>query len=323
MSARAAIAKWMMGAALIHSPIAPGAVAAETLAEAPYGEGAVILDDALFYAEMGADRVMRLDLTHGPTGGRAGDPAGGHPALFWSEPGCGPTSFGRLGDNLIVACHLAGKLVRLAPDGTGLADIATDAQGRRLDHPNGMASDGQGGLYITLSGIFRATAPAAGAVYHLDQTLRLIRVADGLHYANGVVVTGDRAELLVSEHLARRVLRYAIAADGELTPRGVFFDFTEGLGAAQPRASFSYPLSGPDGLARDTQGRVYICDYGAGRILVASKEGDYLGQIDLPLAFVTSLALSADGRQIFVTATADHIAPYEPGAVLRLTNPFD
>lgn len=314
MSARTAIAPWMIGAALMCDAIAARA-AAETLADALYGEGAVVFDGLLFYTEMGADRVMRLDL--------AGGQADEYPTLFWSEAGCGPASVGRLGETMIVACHLAGKLVRLALDGTRYEDIAVDAQGRRLDYPNGMTSDGRGGLYFTLSGTFRDTAPAEGAIYHLDETLRLSRVADGLHYANGLALTGDGPELLVSEHLARRVLRYAVTADGGLTPRGVFFDFTTDLDSGQNRAPFSYPLSGPDGLARDARGRIYMCDYGAGRILLSSAGGDYLGQVDLPLAFVTSVALSADGRQLFVTATADNIAPYEPGAVLRLANPFD
>ncbi len=90
--------------------------------------------------------------------------------------------------------------------------IDRDEDGRAFSNPNAAVSDGKGGIYFSSSGSFAPGARATGAVLHVDASGRVRRLAEGIHYANGVAVTPDGKILYVSEHLGRRVLAFDIAA---------------------------------------------------------------------------------------------------------------
>lgn len=295
-------------ACLIALPSLATLAAGQTPLEVPafYPEGALLHEGHVFYAEMGADRVTRLS------------PASGDTHVFWTAPGCGPTAIAPVATGFLVLCHLADKLALVTGDGRTEREVTNDAEGRTLHNPNAATPDGAGGAYFSVSGSFRAGAPAEGAVYHLSADGVLRRVVSGLHYTNGVLVRAGGQELLVSEHLARRVLRFEIATDGALSGGGVFIELPPATGPT----SFPPALIGPDGLAQDSRGRIYIADYGAGRVLATDADGGLLAAIETPLPFVTSVALSPDGQLLYVTAARDNRTPPFPGAVFQLENPL-
>ncbi len=113
---------------------------------------------AVYYAEMGADRVMRG--TARPT------------RVVWSRQGCGPTSVARGGEGtLVVLCHREerspGSRLRRR---RRVAIIDRDADGRPFMTPNASINDAKGGVYFSSSGVFSPTAPAQGAVLYLART---------------------------------------------------------------------------------------------------------------------------------------------------------
>jgi sugar lactone lactonase YvrE len=269
-----------------------------------YPEGPLADGDGFFYAEMGADRVMRWD-------GTSNRPV-------WSRPGCGPTSVAELGADLLVLCHIEAALVRISRTGVTLQVIDRDRNGWRFLTPNASISDGKGGVYLSSSGLFSPTAPAEGAVMYLDRAGTLTRLAEGIHYANGVALTADRTTLYVSEHLARRVLAYDVTADGSLTNRRVFVEL-DALDGPNPRRGWEV---GPDGLAVDRAGNVYIAEYGAGRLLIVGPDARLKATIAVPERYVTAPALSPDEARIFITAPASLRDPSEAGKVYVVANPI-
>ena len=265
--------------------------------QASYPEGPVWIDGTLYWAEMGADAVMRWP--GGPD----------RPGMFFQQEGCGPTALARYReDEILVLCHLAGKLVRLDADGRSLGEITEDAEGNPLGDPNDASPDGQGGVWFSDPGTFSAQAGGEGAIYHLAPDGTLTRHVTGLAYGNGVFVDAAHRRLLVSEHLARRVLAYPLTARGLGEPQ-VLVDFA-GLGIPRP----DFPEAGPDGLEISPDGTLWIAEYGTGRIR-AWREGEGLvGDIVLPAPFVTNIAFGPDGQAAITASFVNDRPPYA-GAV--------
>jgi sugar lactone lactonase YvrE len=65
---------------------------------------------------------------------------------------------------------------------------------------------------------------------------------------------------------------------------------------------------------------VYICQYGAGRILVTRPDGSWLRSVAVPYRYVTNVALNGKEDMLYVTAVKDpKKAPY-PGGVFEIAN---
>ena len=284
---------------LIGCALLPKAEAADSrVAEASYPEGALWHGGRLFHAEMGRDEVMVSDLSR--------------ERRFWKRKGCGPVSIAPYGKgDFIVLCHLAHAIVRVSGEGETLDVIDRDSSGARFVYPNAACADGQGGVYFSSSGTFSLDAPATGAVLHLEAGGRLQRVAEGIHYANGVGVDRVRKRLLVSAHLDRRILSYPLVGAGGLGAPSVFFDF------AVQGIAHRYALAGPDGMEVLASGDVVVAEYGEGRIHRISVDGRYLGAQGGFAPFVTDMALLPDGRAAVTATFRNDIAALPGEVVLR------
>lgn len=270
-----------------------------------YPEGPVVIGTAVYYAEMGSDRVMRWD---------------GHAnARVWARGGCGPTSVARGPEgSLVVLCDREQVLVRITPAGATLAVISTDTQGRAFLTPNASINDAKGGIYWTSSGLFWPTSPSQGAVLYLDAAGNLRRLAEGIHYSNGVALSPDGKLLYVSEHLSRRVLVYDVRGDGSLANTRVLVK----LDNLEPVDTSRGWEAGPDGLAMDHAGNLYIAEYGGGHVLIVDARGRLKATIPIPQRYPTAVALLDNERRIFVTAPASYLDAKAPGAVYLVDNPM-
>lgn len=275
------------------------AAADSILAKASYPEGPLWYKGKLYYAEMMQDRVMSSDL-------KTAIP-------FWSLKGCGPVGVAPYGkDGLLVLCYMNNTLVRLSMDGKTTGTISGDAHGKALDHPAAASPDDKGGVYLTASGPFNVSAPASGAVLYLDASGKLYRLAEGIHYANGIAFDREHKRLLVSEHLNFRVLSYTIGPDGTLSKPYLFADLKK-----QPRgAMLPDPLGGAGALTLDlTSGKVSVADYGGGRLLLFGPDGAWLGSVKVPMKYATGMTMLPDGRAAVTLVSTNSVTPYD-GEVL-------
>jgi sugar lactone lactonase YvrE len=265
----------------------PAAAAPDTFLEktgalaASYPEGPIAIEGRLYVAEMTADRVIEAGATDTRT--------------FWHEDGCGPTSLAPLEDGrVVVLCHIGGYLAVVSSAGITEARVTADEDGRPIRSPNDSFADGKGGVYLSDSGPFGADAPAEGSVLRLAPDLRARRLVTGLHYANGVAVVDAGRRLLVSEHLAGRVLSFAIAADGTLAAAGVLADRALLESAAGPLSG----TTGPDGIEPAGDGSVLVCIYGAGAVVRLSLRGELLGAATVSTRYVTNVSRWKSGYAI-------------------------
>jgi sugar lactone lactonase YvrE len=287
-------------AALVGVLLASGAVADDLiLARADYPEGPLWYRQKLYYGEMMRDRVV---ISHDLK----------TTATFWERPGCGPVSVAPYGEKeLLVLCHLLHVVVRVSLSGATLAVISRDDAGLSLVHPNGSCADGKGGVYFTASGFFSPSASATGAVMHLERGGKLRRLAERIHYANGIAVDTARRRLFVSEHLARRVLAFPVHEDGTLGTPSVFFD----LNKLPPTGDLD-PLAGPDGLELEGAGRLLVAEYGAGRIHHVGADGTWLGTLSGLKKYVTDMTLLPDGRAAITQSESNSVPPYAGNVML-------
>ena len=140
-----------------------------------------------------------------------------------------------------------GKLVRDFGAGAG------------LNHPNGIAVDADGTVYVTDTAngrllVFDASGAQVGIVERGDAVGNL-----GLPVGIGI---DDHGRILVADSSASKVQAYTPMATGDRGP-GYVNSFGE-KGASDGAFSF------PNGLAVDGRGRVYVADWGNDRLEVWS-----------------------------------------------------
>ena len=175
--------------------------------------------------------------------------------------------------------------------------------GPSVFNPNDAVADGKGGVYFTASGAFDLDAPKQGHILYLSPDREVFILERALHYANGVTVAPDGSALFVSEHLARRILRYPILEPGVLGDPAVFAN----LSNINEETEISYERWGPDGLEFDDQGLLHVALYGAGTLVILAADGEALHQVAVPLKLLTNVAFSDEGRR-YLTGTS-----YSPG----------
>jgi gluconolactonase len=292
----------MLAGALGAALLAACASAASAQAyRASYPEGPLWHEDALYYAEMGADRVTVV------RAGRRAD--------FFRRAGCGPTAIAPYGEGFLVLCHIEGAVVAIDASASVLFVRDRDDAGNVFRDPNDASADGRGGVYFSDPGLFSRQTRPHGALVHIDAAGHIRRLAADLWYPNGVFVDQARRELYLAETFRRRVLRYRLNDDGSLGPESTFFDIA--AAPAETRFHAPYAEAGPDGLELGPDGALYVAIYGEGRLLRIDREGRYLGALIARPRYVTNIAFDPDGGAFVTGAFANEVPPF-PGEVRRM-----
>jgi sugar lactone lactonase YvrE len=267
---------------------------------ASYPEGPCFLGDRFYYVEYGANRVNGWD--------------GVRRWKLWEQAKSGPSGLlPRPDGTLLVACYDKNTLVRINEEGKTLETIRLDADAKG---PNDLTADARGGVYFSTSGIFEKGAPVEGKVYYLPAAGKPRLVAGDIHYANGLAVTDGGKCLLVAEHLKGRILKFLIGKDGGLSGRAVW----KRLADVYPDPDDVDWYTGPDGLKVDSQGNLYVCQFGASRILVTRPDGTCFRTVTLPEKYVTNVALGRNEDFLYVTAVKDPWKEPYPGTVYEIPN---
>lgn len=239
--------------------------------ELTIGEGLRWHDDRLYLSDWGADRVLTLDEE-----GKSDivlELSGFPFAVDWLPDG-------RM---LVISGHDRGVL-RRERDGsiTKLVDLRPISDYAWSE----IVVDGRGNTYVNSIGFdFMAGAeppPAPGVVTLVTPGGEVRKVADGLEFPNGMVVTPDDKTLIVGESFASRLTAFDIADDGGLSNRRVWAQLD----------------GGPDGICMDAEGAIWTP---AAQTCVRVREGgEILQKFDLTrMGFACTLG-GADGTTLFV-----------------------
>lgn len=272
--------------------------AAETVADGlAFPEGARWHDGALWFSDTHARQVLRLV-------------PGAAPERVARVPGR-PSGLGFLPDGrLLIASTHDRRVLRREPDGTlvlhaDLSQIATW-------HVNDMVVDAHGRAYVGNYGDASAppepAQPAELALVAPDGSARA--VADGLLFANGLVVTGDGATLIVAETRAApgRLTAFAIdPRDGSLSGRRTLIEFDASVF--------------PDGLAIDAEDGVWVASPFSAEVIRVTAGGEISDRLAVADPYAVALG-GADGRDLFVCTSGTWLPEQaereRSGAIRRL-----
>jgi len=275
------------------APNIPGVVAAatkvEVIKEGFQGtEGPIGLPDgSLIFTETNASRITKIDKDNNTS------------TYLENTNGSNGLAFDSKG-RLISVQTTPGqtKIGVVYPKGSEA--VLTDSfEGKPFGRPNDLVVDKKGGVYFTdpgpnpQPGAAPAAPPLPPAVYYVPPGGRAIKVAEGIERPNGIQLSRDEKTLYVNNTNGEYLLAFDIQADGTLRNRR---NFAKYQGAA-PGANGGI-VSGADGLAIDSQGRVY-CATSAG-VEVFSAEGRHLGTIPLSRAPQNLAFAGADKKTLYV-----------------------
>jgi sugar lactone lactonase YvrE len=263
---------------------------------ARYPEGVSAIGDSIWYAEMGANAITRWRQARSES--------------YPMPPRCGPTAVEAYVSALIVLCHMSDELLFVTADGAVVHRQRRSSAGELLYNPNDAVRDDAGGVYFSSSGKFALGAPAEGKIFYLHESGRIERVANGLHYANGVDFDAAGKRLLVAEHFSHRILSFDVYGPGELGQRRTLHDLGGYLGPTEDW------MVGPDGLHLGADGTLRIAIYARGQVLAIAPSGR-LGRIDLPMRYTTTV-LHDVRRGLLVGGAFDINTPGLPGELLLI-----
>lgn len=234
-------------------------------------------DGSLWVVELKGESLIRLQ--------------GGHLRRY--HVGGQPNGIAIDAEGCIWFCDSGQKAIRRFNPVTAQTEtVAQEVNGEPLNEPNDLTFDETGNLLFTCPGNSRREP--TGYVCVRTPEGRIHKIADRLYFPNGLSLTPAGDELIVAETYRHRLWRGRWNAQTtEWTNPRVWCDIGGPDGPG-----------GPDGMAFDRAGNLYVAVYGTGEIRVVGPAGDITGRIPLPGQNPTNCAVDPSGRLGLVVTEA-------------------
>ena len=244
-------------------------------------------DGGLYFTDPYASKMYKMD--------RNGN------VSLWREDTGGTSGIFLLKDGRLLGAETGRhRLVAIDPDGK-LTPLATvGAGGRALRLTNDIIVDKKGGIYFTDPAPFAfagqpvPTEKPPGFVYYLSPEGNLVLIDDQITRPNGISLTFDGKTLLVADTDTENLWAFDVQPDGTAKNRRSFVKLRD------PRPGPDGNLrSGADGMAMDTEGRLYVTT--SSGVQVVDARGQYLGTIRIPKNPSNVAFGGPDRRTLYIT----------------------
>lgn len=182
-------------------------------------------------------------------------------------------------DNMFIADYVNHNILKIDKNTNQAIIFAHDST---ANQPNDIAISPDGTLYASDPNWKTNT----GNLWKIDQYgFHLLESEMGT--TNGIEVSQDGKKLYVNESVQRKIWVYDINDKGGVTNKQLFYTFDD---------------FGLDGMRCDSEGNLYICRYGAGKVVVINAEGKMIREIILRGKNPTNITFGGkDRKQCFVT----------------------
>jgi gluconolactonase len=209
--------------------------------------------------------------------------------LFMDSAGRSNGMYFDPGGRLVSCADEQEQLWSIGPD-RRVKILLRDIGGRRLNGPNDLWIDAQGGIFFTDPYYqrpywSRTRSELDGEkVYYLPRGAKQpVVVAADLRKPNGIVGTPDGKMLYVSDLGDGKTYAYSIGSDGRLSNRRLFC------------------MQGSDGMTLDERGNVYLTGDG---VTAYDASGKKIAHIPVPEQWTANLCFGGkDRKTLFITAS--------------------
>lgn len=240
---------------------------------------AKVPDGRLFFTDIPAETIYQLD--HSGEISEFLKPSGFANGLMYG------------GDGQLLVCQMEGKLASISLESRQITVLADQYEGKRLNAPNDLVIDQQGGIYFT-DPRYRAPEPwpqGVEAFYYRSPDGSVTRLGEGMKAPNGIALSPDGKTLYVIPSMQAEMMAYPVESPGKLGAGKVF---------CQLQQVGDQTDGGGDGLAVDVQGNLYITS--AAGIQIFSAAGELLGILKIPEQPANCSFGGTDNQMLFITA---------------------
>ena len=259
------------------SVVAKGSTPVLVSSEFIFTEGpAVDKEGNIYFTDQPNDKIMKWSADAGLS-------------VFMEGTGRSNGLFMDKNDNLMACADLNNQLWMIDKS-KNVTILVKDFHGKKLNGPNDLWIDPQGGIYFTdpfyKRDYWTRTEKEIEEenVYYLspDRT-KLTIAASGLMQPNGIIGTPDGKKLYVADIKGRKTYSFTIEKDGALTGKNLFADM------------------GSDGMTIDSKGNVYLTGKG---VIVFNSKGEKIETIPIDAPWTANVCFGGkDRKTLFVTAT--------------------
>ena len=256
--------------------VAKGAKLQQVAADYTFTEGPAVDEEGnVFFTDQPNNRIMKW-ATDGTVSVYM-ENAGRANGLYFDHQG-----------NLIACADEKNQLWQISPD-KQVTVLVDDFRGKKLNGPNDLWIDPQGGIYFTDPFYKRdywtrtEKELESERVYYLSPDKKTLKpVATDLIQPNGIVGTPDGKQLYVADIGDKKTYVYQINKDGSLSDKTLFAEM------------------GSDGMTLDNQGNVYLTGQG---VTVFNKQGEKIKQIDVDEKWTANVCFGGKAQKtLFITA---------------------
>lgn len=212
----------------------------------------------------------------------------GNVSVFMEEAGRSNGLYFDHDGNLLSCADEENQLWKIDPDTKEVTVLVKNMDGKRLNGPNDLWVDPQGGIYFTDPFYKRdwwthtEKEIEEEKVYYLSPEGNLSAVADNFVRPNGIIGTPDGKKIYVADIGDKKTYTFQVQPDGSLTNRTLFVEM------------------GSDGMTLDKKGNLYLTGKG---VTVFNPEGEQIAQIDVDERWTANVCFGGKKRKtLFITA---------------------
>ena len=206
-----------------------------------------------------------------------------------------------------IALHADGGVVISGKDVCHVKDGTTRVLFQRSDIPgfNDLFTDSAGRVYVgsLRSDPFKPGTRVPGELWRIAGEGKVVQLYGEVGLTNGIGFSPDGRLLYHADSAAQHLIVHDVAPDGACSNR---------------RSLPTIAVGGPDGLAVDEAGAIWVAIYDGGCVARYTPDGKLDRKVAVPAKAVTSLCFGGSDRRDLYIVTADNTEePERKGTIFR------
>lgn len=212
--------------------------------------------------------------------------AGGFKPFMLNSNGSNGLMFDK--DGRLLSCQgNSGKIVAIDKQGVVVETVVSTYNSKRLNRPNDLVIDKQGGIYFTDPSWDSSLPQGLCGVYYRANDGTVTRLVSDMKKPNGIILSIDNTKLFIGDSESTVIRMYPISSPGVIGERVNFASLQNS--------------SGSDGVALDEKENLYVACFNKA-VQIFDKTGKYISSIAVPEGPTNCDFGGSDLKTLLITA---------------------